>query len=80
MVLKVRGDTMTIAEHILQVLKSQERSKPWLADKIGITRQTIQYKFKSNSFTAEELIQISRVLNINLEELKDKMIKEIENE
>jgi hypothetical protein len=64
---------MTIAEHILEVLKSQERSKSWLAEKINITKQAIHYKFKSDSFTAEELIKISKVLGINLEELKEKI-------
>jgi len=64
---------MTIANYILNILQTQERQKSWLADKIGITRQAINYKFKSNTFTAEELLKISKVLNINLEELKDQI-------
>ena len=64
---------MTIAEYILEVLQSQERPKTWLAEKIDISKQTIRYKFNNNSFTAEDLIKIAKVLNINLEELKDKI-------
>jgi len=63
---------MKIADYILEVLNSQERAKSWLADKINISKQAINYKFKNNSFTAEELIDVSEVLNINLEEFKEK--------
>jgi len=63
---------MFVAKYILQILKSQERGKTWLADKIGITKQVIHYKFSNNSFTADDLLKIAdvKVLNINLEELK----------
>jgi len=64
---------MTVAEYILEVLSTQERPKSWLAEKIDISKQAIHYKFKSNSFTAEELLRIAKVLNINLEELKEKI-------
>lgn len=64
---------MNVAEYILEILEKQERPKAWLAEKINITKQTIQYKFNNNSFTAEELIKIAKVLNINLEELKEKI-------
>jgi len=64
---------VTIAQYILNILESQERQKSWLADKVGITKQTIGYKFKNDSFTAEELIRIAKFLNFNLEELKDKI-------
>jgi DNA-binding XRE family transcriptional regulator len=42
-----------------------------LADKVGITRQSIGYKLKENSFTANELLRIAKVLGIDLNELKD---------
>ena len=63
---------MKVAEYILEVLNSQERQKSWLADKTNISKQAINYKFKNNSFTAEELLILSEILNINLEELKVK--------
>jgi len=64
---------LTIAQYILNILELQERQKSWLAEKVGITKQAIGYKFKNDSFTAEELIRIAKFLNFNLEELKDKI-------
>lgn len=61
---------MTVAEKILEILQSQERSKSWLAEKTDITKQAMNYKLKHNSFTAEELLKLAKVLNIDLEELK----------
>lgn len=57
---------MTVAEHIICSLEYRGATKQWLADKIGITKQTMNYKLKNNSFTAEELLQIARVLEIGL--------------
>ena len=64
---------MKVAEYILEVLNSQERQKSWLADKTNISKQAINYKFKNNSFTAEELFEITKVLNVNLEQMRDKI-------
>jgi len=64
---------MKVATYILEVLNSQERQKSWLADKVNISKQAMNYKFKNNSFTAEELFEITKVLNINLEEMRDKI-------
>ena len=64
---------MKVAEYILEILNSQERQKSWLADKVNISKQAMNYKFKNNSFTAEELFEITKVLNINLEEMRDKI-------
>ena len=66
---------LTVAEYILNVLNFQERAKSWLADKVVISKQAINYKFNHNSFTAEELFDITYVLNINLEEMRDKIRK-----
>jgi len=62
---------ITIAQYILNILNNQERAKSWLADKVDISKQALNYKFSNNSFTAEELVRIAKVLNINLEELKE---------
>jgi len=64
---------MKVADYILEILNSQERQKSWLADKVNISKQAMNYKFKNNSFTAEELFEITKVLNINLEEMRDKI-------
>jgi len=64
---------MKVADYILEILNYQERQKSWLADKVNISKQAMNYKFKNNSFTAEELFEITKVLNINLEEMRDKI-------
>jgi len=64
---------MKVSDYILEILNSQERQKSWLADKVNISKQAMNYKFKNNSFTAEELFEITKVLNINLEEMRDKI-------
>jgi len=64
---------MKVSDYILEILNSQERQKSWLADKVNISKQAINYKFKNNSFTAEELFEITKVLNINLEEMRDEI-------
>jgi hypothetical protein len=64
---------MTVSEHIEQHRKAQGREKIWLAGQLGITKQVLNYKFMNNSFTAEELVMLGKVLNINLEELKNQI-------
>jgi DNA-binding XRE family transcriptional regulator len=57
---------LTVAEHIIHSLDYRGTTKQWLADKIGITKQTMNYKLTHNSFTAEELLQIAKALEIDL--------------
>jgi len=66
---------MFVSEYISNILKSQERQKNWLADKINISKQTAGYKLKHNSFTAEELFDIADVLCINLEVMREERRK-----
>jgi len=64
---------MNTGQHILSVLKDQGRSQVWLADKLGIHEKTFSNKLRRNSITGDELLQIAKLLNINLEELKEKI-------
>jgi len=57
---------LKIAEHIICTLEYRGATKQWLADKLGITKQTMNYKLTHNSFTAEELLQIARIMEIDL--------------
>jgi len=66
---------MFISEYISNILKSQERQKNWLAEKVNISKQTAGYKLKHNSFTAEELFDIADVLGINLEVMREERRK-----
>jgi hypothetical protein len=62
---------MTVTEFIEQYRKEQGREKIWLAEKLGITKQVLNYKFTNNSFTAEELVSLGKLLNMDLNSLKD---------
>lgn len=64
---------MNIAEYIEQVLKDQRREKIWLADKLNITKQIMNYRFKNNNFSANELMTISKELGIDLNKLRDEI-------
>ena len=66
-----RDKQLTVAEYITQIITEQGRQKTWLADNLGITKQVLNYKFASNSFTAEELINIGKLLSIDLNKLKE---------
>lgn len=63
--------SLTVAAYIEQIIIEQGRQKTWLADKLGITKQVLNYKFTNNSFTAEELITLGKLLNIDLNKLKN---------
>ena len=60
-----------IAAYIVKTLKEQGRSKKWLCETIGINYKTFMRKIKKNSFSATELIKIAKVLDINLNKLKE---------
>ena len=62
---------MKLNEYIESILKEQERSKSWLADKLDINSKTFLGKMKRNSITAEELLKIGEILNLNLNSLKE---------
>lgn len=62
---------MTVSEYIEQTITEQGRQKTWLAEKLGITKQVLNYKFTNNSFTAEELITLGKLLSIDLNKLKE---------
>lgn len=62
---------MTVSEYIEQTITEQGRQKTWLADKLGITKQVLNYKFTNNRFTAEELITLGKLLSIDLNKLKE---------
>jgi hypothetical protein len=62
---------MTVTEFIEQYRKEQGREKIWLAEKLGITKQVLNYKFSNNSFTAEELVSLGNLLNMDLNRLKE---------
>lgn len=64
---------MDIGEYIQNILDEQGRSQVWLADKLEIHDKTFSGKLKRNSITAEELLKIAIILNIDLEKLKESL-------
>jgi galactokinase len=62
---------LTVSEFIEQHRKTERREKIWLAEQLGITKQVLNYKFTNNSFTAEELVKLGKLLNMDLNKLKE---------
>lgn len=64
---------MEIGKYISKVLEEQGRQQKWLADKLNISEARLSYKIKNNAIKADELIKISKILNINLEKMKEEV-------
>ena len=62
---------MTVTEYIEQHRKAKGIEKIWLAEKLGITKQVLNYKFTNNSFMAEELVSLGKLLDMDLNRLKE---------
>jgi hypothetical protein len=62
---------MNVAEYIANIIEKQGRTKTWVAEQSGIKYKTFVDKLTFNRFTAEELVVISKVLNIDLNKLKE---------
>jgi len=64
---------MNTGQYILSVLKNQGRSQVWLADKLEVHEKTFSNKLRRNSITGDELLKIAKLLNIDLEKLKNEI-------
>ena len=64
---------MNTGQYILLILKDQGRSQVWLADKLGVHEKTFSNKLRRNSITGDELLKIAKLLNIDLEKLKNEI-------
>lgn len=53
---------MTPQEQILQILFNEDKTKAWLADKLGIKKQSLQYQLTNSSNYPVELH--NRIMNI----------------
>lgn len=63
---------MNINENIKFVLKSRGMTQAELADKMGVSRRTIQYYTKGN-ITVETLVKMAEALNTTVETLVSDM-------
>ncbi|MDR7870719.1 MAG: hypothetical protein RIN55_07680 [Tissierellaceae bacterium] len=59
-----------LGEYIKKCIKEEGKTSIWVADKLGINYKTFVGKLNRDSITAEELLKISVLLDINLENLK----------
>jgi hypothetical protein len=58
---------------ILTYLDEHGIKNPWLADKVNIKYKTLFGKFQRGSIEADELLKIAKVLNIDLNSLRDQI-------
>lgn len=68
---------MHLGNYITEILQQQGRSKKWLAEQTGIKLKTFYNKIDNDTFTAHELLDIANVLDIDLNELKNKKLEVI---
>lgn len=67
---------MNIGENILKLRKEQKLSQEELGEKIGVTRQTISnWELGETIPDTKQLIELSKVLNISIDELVNNDIK-----
>jgi hypothetical protein len=69
--IKIRGDSMKLSEHISKVIEEQGRTKTWVAEQSEINYKTFIDKLTRNTLNGEELIRVAKVLNIDLNKLKE---------
>lgn len=69
---------LAVADTIKDLLKKKGISQVELAEKLGMSKQNINNKFKRNTFSPDELVKIAEILNMQLAfvEGKDKYIIE----
>lgn len=64
---------MTIGEYLKKEIEGQGRTQVWISEKIGLDKQSFNRKIKNSTFTADELIKISKLLNIDLNKMKEEL-------
>jgi len=62
-----------ISEYISKIIKQQGRKNNWVAEQCNISYSTFMNKLNNDTFTATELIKIAKILDINLNKLKEEL-------
>ena len=57
-------NVLTAAKKVEFALKEQGRKKIWLAEKLGISRPTLDAKLKDNTFTINEIVILNTILEL----------------
>lgn len=55
---------MDTSKKVIEALKEQGRSKVWLAEKLNITRQTLDSRLKNNDWRIGEVMLLMGLLQI----------------
>ena len=63
-----------LGDYIKSYIKQEGKTSKWVADKLGVNYKTFSGKLNRDAITAADLIKISVLLDINLEELKHDLL------
>ena len=64
---------MKIAEKVEKIIKEKGITKKWLAQKCNIKYKTFMDRLYRDRFTAYDIVVIGKVLDVDLNELKDEI-------
>lgn len=64
---------MNIGEYVKDYLKKEGRTAMWVSEKLDINYKTLVGKINRNALSAIELLKISALLDMNLEDLKKEL-------
>jgi hypothetical protein len=64
---------MNLGEYISQLIEQQGRTKVWVAEQSDINYKTFVDKLTRDTITGKELLKIAKILNIDLEQLKNQI-------
>lgn len=64
---------MNLGEHISNIIEQQGRTKVWVAEQSGINYKTFVDKLTRDTLKGIDLLKVAKVLNIDLEKLKEEI-------
>lgn len=64
---------MSIGEYIKKFIKENGYTPVWVAEKLEMNYKTFMGKLNRNSLTADELLKVSTLIEMNLEEVKNEL-------
>lgn len=62
---------MSIGEYIKRYIKKDGRTSLWISERLGVNYKTFVGKLKRNSLSADDLLKISALIDMDLEEMKE---------
>lgn len=69
-------EQLNLAKYIRSIIEERPKREDikWLAQQIGVNYWTFYGHLQRNSFSAMELLKIAKVLNIDLNQLRDRVV------